>query len=216
MQNKESIGKSESHVESLRYKAVVIGLSAGGMQALKIFVPAIPASFPLPIAVAQHVGEDRGAFLAEYLNEIASLPVKEAEDKEPLCPGHIYLAPARYHLLIEEDRTFSLSVDPRVKFCCPAIDVLFESAADAFGKSLIGVVLTGANGDGSHGLKTIKARGGLAIVQNPATAEVGYMPRAALGATTVDRIVELEELAPLLTGLGALRSKKECDAIIGS
>ena len=203
-------------MQSLRYEAIVVGLSAGGMQALKIFVPALPASFPLPVAIAQHVGEDGGGFLAEYLNQIASLPVKEAEDKEPLCPGHIYLAPARYHLLIEEDRTFSLSVDPRVNFCCPAIDVLFESAADTFGKSLIGVVLTGANGDGSHGLKTIKARGGLAIVQNPATAEVRYMPQAALGATAVDRIVELEELAPLLTRLGALPSKEECDAIIGS
>jgi two-component system chemotaxis response regulator CheB len=132
-----------------------------------------------------------------------------------LCPGHIYLAPARYHLLIEEDRTFSLSVDPRVKFCCPAIDVLFESAADAFGKSLIGVVLTGANGDGSDGLKTIKARGGLAIVQNPATAEVRYMPQAALEATAVDCIIELEELAPLFARLGTLPSKEERDAIVG-
>ena len=203
-------------MQSLRYEAIVVGLSAGGMQALKIFVPALPASFPLPVAIAQHVGEDGDGFLSEYLNQIASLPVKEAEDKEPLCAGHIYLAPAGYHLLIEEDRTFSLSVDPRVNFCCPSIDVLFESAADGFGKALIGVVLTGANGDGSHGLKTIKARGGLAIVQNPATAEARHMPQAALEATAIDHIVELENLAPLLTQLGTLANREECDAIVGS
>src|SRR5215471_19075765 len=117
MQNRGSTGKSEMHMQTLRYEAIVVGLSAGGMQALKIFVPALPASFPLPVAIAQHVGDDEGGFLAEYLNQIASLPVKEAEDKEPLCAGHIYLAPAGYHLLIEENRTFSLSVDARVNFC---------------------------------------------------------------------------------------------------
>jgi two-component system, chemotaxis family, protein-glutamate methylesterase/glutaminase len=201
-------------MQSPRYKAVVVGLSAGGMQALKIFVPALPASFPLPVAIAQHNSEDSDGFLAEYLNQIAALPVKEAEDKEPLCAGHIYLAPAGYHLLIEEDHTFGLSVDPRVNYCCPSIDVLFESAADAFGESLIGVVMTGANGDGSHGLKTIKSRGGSAIVQNPATAEAHHMPQAALDATPVDHIVEIEELAPLLVRLGALENGETCGATI--
>lgn len=189
-----------------RYKAVVMGLSAGGMQALKIFIPALPEAFSLPVAIAQHNSESSSGFLAEYLNRLGPLPVKEAEDKEPLCAGHVYLAPGGYHLLVEQNRTFSLSVDPRVNYCCPSIDVLFESAADAFEESLIGVVLTGANGDGSRGLKTIKERGGCAIVQNPATAETRHMPQAALDCTPVDHVVDLSELAPLLAQLSGLRS----------
>jgi two-component system, chemotaxis family, protein-glutamate methylesterase/glutaminase len=188
-----------------RYKAVVMGLSAGGMNALKAFIPALPSSFPLPVAIAQHNSDNAGSFLAEYLDRIGALTVKEAEDKEPLCPGYAYLAPAGYHLLIEDDQTFSLSVDPRVNYCCPSIDVLFESAADAFGASLIGIVLTGANGDGSRGLKAIKARGGAAIVQNPVTAESPHMPQSALDATAVDHIVSLEELAPLLMQMSEFR-----------
>ncbi len=195
-----------------RYKAVVIGLSAGGMHALKTFIPALPAAFALPIAIAQHNSKSSDGFLAEYLDQIGALTVKEAEDKEPLCSGHAYLAPAGYHLLIEEDQIFSLSVDPRVNYCCPSIDVLFESAADAFGESLIGVVLTGGNGDGSKGLKTIKARGGCAIVQNPETAESRAMPRAALKATAVDHTVDLENLAPLLIQLSALQNGDEHDS----
>jgi len=191
-------------MRSPRYKAVVVGTSAGGMQALKRFLPALPASFPLPIAIAQHMGGDRESFLAGYLDRIAPPAVKEADDKESLRAGHVYLAPGGYHLLIEQDRTFSLSVDPRVNHCRPSIDVLFESAADAFEGSLIGVVLTGANGDGSHGLKTIKARGGLTIVQNPVSAESSRMPQAALDLVSIDHIVELEELAPLLMQLSVL------------
>jgi len=187
-----------------RYKAVVMGLSAGGLQALKVLIPSLPSSFALPVAIAQHNSENSGGFLASYLNEIGELTVKEAEDKEPLCAGHAYLAPPGYHLLIEDDETFSLSVDPRVNYCCPSIDVLFESAADAFGESLIGIVLTGANSDGSRGLKAIKARGGVAIVQNPASAESRYMPQAALNATPVDHVVTLDELAPLLMRLGGV------------
>lgn len=197
-----------------RYKAVVMGLSAGGMQALKAFIPALPSSFPLPVAITQHNSENSDGFLADYLNGLGALTVKEAEDKEPLCSGHAYLAPAGYHLLIEDDQTFSLSVDPRVNYCCPSIDVLFESAADAFGESLIGIVLTGANGDGSRGLRTIKARGGVTIVQDPETAESRYMPQAALEATVVDHVVTLEELAPLLVQLSELRIGNERDSAI--
>jgi two-component system chemotaxis response regulator CheB len=156
------------------------------------------------------------SFLAEYLNQIASLTVKEAEDKEPLYSGHIYLAPAGYHLLIEDDQTFGLSVDPRVNYCCPSIDVLFESAADVFEESLIGVVLTGANGDGGQGLKRIKAHGGLAIVQNPRTAESPYMPQAALEAAAVDHVVDLENLAPLLIKLSKPWNGDKSDAAVRS
>jgi two-component system chemotaxis response regulator CheB len=192
-----------------RYEAVVMGLSAGGMDALKGFIPALPAEFSLPIAIAQHNSESSDGFLAEYLNQLGPLAVKEAEDKEPLCSGRVYIAPAGYHLLIELDRTFSLSVDPRVNYCCPSIDVLFESAVDAFEESLIGVVMTGANRDGSHGLKTIKERGGCAVVQNPETAETRHMPQAALDATPVDHVVNLEELAPLLVELSARQNEDD-------
>jgi two-component system chemotaxis response regulator CheB len=186
----------------MRYQAVVIGVSAGGIDALKVILPALPVSFPLPIAIVQHRDKCSDGFLAEFLDRMSEVTVSEAEDKEPLCAGHAYMAPAGYHLLIESDRSFSLSVDSRVNHSCPSIDVLFESAADAFQESLIGIVLTGANADGAQGLKAIKAHGGLAIVQNPSTAQAAAMPRAALEATPVDYLVDLTQIAPLLMRVG--------------
>jgi two-component system chemotaxis response regulator CheB len=183
------------------YEAVTIGTSAGGMQALKAVLSAMPASFPLPIAIVQHIEQSADAYLAEYLNRQSALTVKEAGDKETLAPGTAYLAPAGYHLLIEPDRSFSLSVDEKVNYCRPAIDPLFESAADAYGSALIGVVLTGANADGANGLKAIKNRGGRTIVQNPKNAESPYMPQAAIQAVAVDHICDLEEIGPLLLRL---------------
>lgn len=188
----------------MRYAAVVIGVSAGGIEALKIILPALPACFPLPIAIVQHRDQRSDSFLATYLNKMSGIVVTEAEDKEPLCSGRVYLAPAGYHLLIEADRSFSLSVDPRVNYSCPSIDVLFESAAEVFAESLIGIVLTGANSDGAHGLKRIKDRGGLAVVQDPKTASAIAMPRAALEATPVDHVLDLLQIAPLLIRISAL------------
>jgi two-component system chemotaxis response regulator CheB len=182
----------------MRYAAVVIGVSAGGIEALKLLLPALPASFPLPIAIVQHRDRRSNGFLADYLNAMTKITVSEAEDKEPFCAAHAYLAPAGYHLLIESDRSLSLTVDERVNHSCPSVDVLFESAANVFAHSLIGIVLTGANADGARGLKTIKARGGLAVVQDPQTAAAMTMPRAALDATPVDHVVPLERIAPLL------------------
>jgi len=138
------------------------------------------------------------------LGQSSQIVVKEAEDKEPLRSGIAYLAPPGYHLLIEPDRSFSLSVDARVNYSCPSIDVLFESAAHVFGESLIGVVLTGANKDGAQGLKIIKEHGGLAIVQNPESAEARSMPQAALAAVSADYVVDLEQLAPLLVQLSTV------------
>jgi two-component system, chemotaxis family, protein-glutamate methylesterase/glutaminase len=181
------------------YAAVVIGVSAGGIEALKVLLPALPASFPLPIAIVQHRDRRSDGFLADYLNALSRIAVSEAEDKEPFCAAHAYLAPAGYHLLIESDRSLSLTVDERVNYSCPSIDVLFQSAANVFAQSLIGVVLTGANSDGAEGLKTIKARGGVTVVQDPQTAASTAMPRAALNATPVDHVVPLEQIAPLLT-----------------
>ncbi len=187
------------------YDAVVIGVSAGGIAALKIILSALPASFALPIAIVQHRDNRPDGFLAEYLDRMSELTVSEAEDKEPFCAGRAYLAPSGYHLLIEPDRSFSLSVNGRVNYSCPSIDVLFVSAADVFGQSLIGIILTGANADGAEGLKAVKARGGLAIVQNPETAEVRSMPDSALQATPVDYIVDLEKIGPLLIRFNAQR-----------
>ncbi|MEX2490881.1 MAG: chemotaxis protein CheB [Nitrospirales bacterium] len=183
------------------YEAVVIGTSAGGMNALTKILPALPASFPFPIAVVQHLANNSDSYLAEYLDRISFITVKETEDKEFMSSGTAYLAPPGYHLLIEPDRSFSLSKDPRVNFSRPAIDILFESAADVFGDTLIGILLTGANADGSLGLKAIKTQGGLVIVQNPRTAEVSYMPQAGLDATPADHIVNLERIVPLLLEL---------------
>ena len=137
-------------------------------------------------------------FLSEYLNQVSAISVKEAEDKETLQPGTAYLAPAGYHLLIEPNRSFSLSVDEKVNYSRTAIDPLFESAADVFGAKLIGILLTGANHDGAQGLKIIKQRGGMTIVQNPKTAESPSMPKAALNATQVDHVLDLEQILPLL------------------
>lgn len=193
--------KYTRNAESCMHKAVVIGGSAGGIQALKTLLSALPVSFSASIAIVQHIEEHSDAYLSECLNSISTILVKEAEDKEPMHPGTAYLAPAGYHLLIEPDESFSLSVDEKVNYCRPAIDPLFESAADAFKERLIGVVLTGANADGAKGLKFIKECGGTAIVQNPETAESPYMPQAALDTTAVDYIVPLEQIVPLLVRL---------------
>ncbi len=186
----------------MRYEAAVMGLSAGGLQALKQVLPSLPAHFPIPLAIVQHMGERSDSFIVEYLNQLSPLTIKEAEDKESLCAGTVYIAPPGYHLLIESEHSFSLSVDERVNHACPSVDVLFESAAIAYGASLIGVILTGANSDGALGLKAIKAGGGLTIVQNPQTAEAPAMPQAALAiASAIDYVVELKQLAPLLLHL---------------
>jgi two-component system, chemotaxis family, protein-glutamate methylesterase/glutaminase len=181
------------------YAAVVIGVSTDGVEALKVLLPALPASFPLPFAIVQHRDRRSDGFLAAYLNAMTRIAVSEAEDKEPFSAGHAYLAPAGYHLLIESDRSLSLTVDERVNYSCPSIDVLFKTAADVFAQSLIGIVLTGANADGAQGLKAIKARGGLTVVQDPQTAAAMAMPRDALEATPVDHVLPLERIASLLT-----------------
>jgi two-component system chemotaxis response regulator CheB len=191
----------------MRHEAIVIGASVGGWEALKTLLSALPASFPSPIAIVQHIGERSESFMAELLNQVSRIAVKEAEDKESLSSGTAYLAPPGYHLLIEPDRSFSLSVDERVNHARPSIDVLFESAAEVFGGTLIGIILTGANADGARGLKTIKEYGGLAIVQNPEEAENPTMPKAALTATEVDYIVSLQQLTTILFQLTAQEEK---------
>jgi two-component system chemotaxis response regulator CheB len=185
----------------MKYEAIVIGVSAGGMNALGTILPCFPADFALPVIIVQHMDPNSHDYLADHLNRKCNIQVKEAEDKESIINGVAYIAPANYHLLLEEDRTLSLSVDDLVNYSRPSIDVMFETAADVYTKRLVGVVLTGANADGSKGLTKIKTLGGLAVVQDPATAHVDYMPKAAIASTRVDHILPLEEIASLLLKL---------------
>ena len=182
-------------------QAVVIGASAGGVQALSHVLPALPADFPVPIMVVVHIPPRRDNALVDLFARKCRLAVKEAEDKEPIASGTIYFAPPDYHLLVETSGTFALSSDEAVNHSRPAIDVLFESAADAFGPGLVGIVMTGANQDGAQGLRALCDAGGQGIVQAPATAEVATMPEAALAACPGARAMQLEEIEPALEAM---------------
>jgi two-component system chemotaxis response regulator CheB len=177
---------------------VVIGASWGGLDALGTVLRALSPGFAAPVAVAQHRSPHfERSELADQLGRRGALPVADAEDKQPIAPGRVYLAPPDYHLLVEPG-AFSLSVDAPVLFSRPSIDVLFESAADAYGERATGVLLTGANADGAAGLARIRARGGLTIVQDPAGAAQPAMPEAAIAAGGAQRVLALDEIAPLL------------------
>lgn len=182
------------------FEMVVVGSSLGGLNALEVLFAGLPKNFPTPIAVAQHRHLDSEKMLSDFLQEKSNLPVIEAEDKEVILPGRVYLAPADYHLLIEEGR-FALSTEAPVSHARPSIDVLFESAADAYSEKVVGMILTGASDDGAKGLAKIKAQGGRAIVQEPATAESPTMPKAAISAVKVDWILPLSDIAPFLVNL---------------
>ncbi|MDP2560907.1 chemotaxis protein CheB [Psychrobium sp. 1_MG-2023] len=192
---------NEFTASSQKYDAVVIGVSAGGLNALTTLLPKLPNDFPMPVIIVQHRASDSDNFLIEHLGRLSNLQVKEAEVGELAQAGFIYLAPANYHLLIERNRHFSLNVDPPVSYAIPSVDVLFYSAARCFGEQLIGVVLTGANSDGTQGLKEIKQLGGLTIVQQPETAQERYMPDAAIAETKVDYVLPLLQIGQLLTAL---------------
>jgi len=185
----------------IKPQAVVIGASAGGLNALQTLLSHLPANFALPIMIVQHRDASSDAFMVHFLNQSSPLTVKEADEKETITAGMIYLAPANYHLLVERDKTFSLSVDAQVGYSRPSIDVLFESASEAYLSGLIGIILTGANNDGTAGLKKIKERGGLVVAQDPTTAEMSVMPRAAIQAQVVDKILSLANIAVFLKDL---------------
>jgi two-component system chemotaxis response regulator CheB len=189
--------KGASH----RFAAAVIGGSAGGISAVTTILTALPSSFPLPVVVVLHQSADQPSCWLEYLGRQARLPVTEAEDKMPVTAGTVYCAPPGYHLLMERDRTLALSVDDKVNFARPSIDLLFTSAADAYGPALIGIVLTGANNDGARGLAEIAACGGLAMVQSPRTAEWPAMPAAALQGAPQALEMDLHEIAEKLIEL---------------
>ena len=182
------------------YRVVLVGTSYGGVEALQELLPRLSPALAVPVLIVQHRSRDEDGGLCEFLRGHSPLPVVEPNDKDEVLAGRVYLAPRDYHLLVEGDR-FALSVDAPVTYARPSIDVLFESAADAYGAAAIGVVLTGANRDGALGLARIKARGGFAVVQDPDEAESRAMPEAAVAAAKVDRVLQLREIAPLVNEL---------------
>jgi two-component system chemotaxis response regulator CheB len=181
-----------------RIEAVVVGASAGGVDALVTLLPALPAGFGSSVTCILHVPGGRESRLAELFDARLPLPVREAADKEPVRPGHVYFAGPGYHLSIERDRSFSLSCEPPVNYARPAIDVLMASAADAYGRGLAGILLTGANHDGAEGLAAIRAAGGLTIVQDPLDAAVPTMPQEAIRRCAPHLVLPLQDIAALL------------------
>jgi two-component system chemotaxis response regulator CheB len=182
----------------VRYRAVVVGVSAGGFRALSAVLPCLDRALPVPVFIVQHMSPFSDSYLVEHLRHICQLEVKLAEDKEPPRPAVIYLAPPDYHLLVEADYSLALSQEDRVNYSRPSIDVLFESAAEVYLDTLIGVIMTGANADGSKGLMKIKSYGGLTVVQAPETAEVDTMPMSAIDSVDVDYIMPLDKLGVFL------------------
>ncbi len=180
------------------HKVVAIGVSAGGMKALDTLFSRLKKECGMAFIVVQHVAPNSDDYFVNYLNDRSELTIKQADEKEIIEEGYVYIAPPNYHLLIEEDRTLSLTVDKKVNYARPSIDLMFETAAFVYESSLIGMILTGANQDGSQGLKAIQQAGGLTIVQDPETAEVPMMPSEAIKAVTVDHILSLEEIAIFL------------------
>lgn len=180
------------------FEAVAIGTSAGGLKALLKLLAFLPPNFSPAILVVQHLSPQSKGDFSQVFQPHCALVVKEAEEKEKICGGKVYLAPADYHLLVERDQSLSLSVDEKVNFSRPSIDVLFESAAEAYGLALIGVILSGANADGAYGAKVIKNFGGKVLVQNPTDAEVPIMPRAAIVQVPDCEVLTLEEIGDSL------------------
>ena len=180
------------------YEAIVMGVSSGGLSALKFIFSRLPKGFDTPIIIVQHINPHSENLWIKLLNDKSNLEIKEADEKESIEPGYVYIAPPNYHLLIERNKTFSLTIDERVNFARPSIDVLFESAADTYTNKLIGVILTGSNNDGTQGIKRIKERGGLVVIQNPETAESAFMPASAMAAVQPDYVLSLGDIVDLL------------------
>jgi len=182
-------------------RAIVIGCSAGGMRALKDLLSGMRPDIGAPVLAVCHTGSEDVSTLCDLIGATSTLPVREARERHPARDNTVYVAPGGYHLLIERGGRMTLSVDDRVAFARPSIDVLFESAADVYGHELAGIVLTGANHDGAHGLLRIRQRRGIAIVQEPLDAEAPAMPQAALDLAGADHCLPLRGIAPLLNRL---------------
>ncbi len=177
--------------------AVVIGASAGGVEVLSVLLGRIPAGCRVSFFVVVHIPRERPSLLPELFASRCALPVREAEDKEPVQPGTVYFAPPDYHMLIDRGPVVALSGDEPVHFSRPSIDVLFDAAADVYGERLMGVILTGANQDGAEGLAAIGRAGGRTVVQEPGSAAAAFLPQAALEAGPVDAVLSIEQLQTL-------------------
>lgn len=189
-------------VRHARIDAVVVGASAGGVQALTLLLPALPANFRPAVLIVVHMPREHGHHLVEVFAPRCPLPVCEAQDKEPVEPGTVYFAPANYHLLVDPGPHLALSMDAPVNFSRPSIDVLFEAAADVYGEHLAAFVLTGGNADGARGLAAVRRAGGLTVVQSPESAQLPAMPTAALARCPADFVLPLEQMPLLLRVLG--------------
>lgn len=177
--------------------AIVIGASSGGVEALSVLLPSLPARLRLPVFVVLHLPPDRPSRLADIFSRKCAVPVREAEDKLPVEAGTVYFAPPDYHLLLDVGPTLALSADEAVNYSRPSIDVLFESARDIYGHRLLAMLLTGASHDGAAGIHAIRFAGGCAVVQRPDTAQAPLMPESALKRGPVDFVLTLDEIAAL-------------------
>ncbi len=193
--------KTKSH----KYKVIVIGVSTGGTKALKTILSVLSSNIAFSVIIVMHRHKDANGYLERLLDSECKMHVKQADEKEEIRAGVVYVAPPNYHLLIEDNGTFSMSVEGAVNYARPSVDVVFESAAGVYGQGLVGVILTGANKDGSQGLKKIKEAGGLTIVQTPETSEAADMPKAAIAAVKPDYILPLEKIGFLLRNLESER-----------
>jgi two-component system, chemotaxis family, protein-glutamate methylesterase/glutaminase len=198
--------RGNTKMQKKTFKIVVIGVSAGGADALSQIITKLPASFPLPVAIVQHLHPEQGGYIAEHFDRLCHLNVEEVIDKTAIKRGNIYFAPPDYHLLVEDDSTFSLSVDERVCYSRPSIDVLFKSTADVYGASTLAIILTGANSDGTDGIEYIKDKGGTTIAQDPATAYSSIMPQSAIDTGKIDKVLTLTEISNILQVIVAAKN----------
>jgi len=184
-----------------KYKIMAIGGSAGSLDGVLKIVTALPANTDLSVIIIVHRKNDSESILTDLISTRTNLKVKEIEDKEAITPATVYIAPADYHLLIEDERSFSLDSSEKIHYSRPSIDVSFESVAEVFGKTAIGILLSGANADGAEGLYQIKQAGGFTIVQDPASADVGFMPQQALEIMQPDKILSSSDIAIFIEDL---------------
>jgi two-component system chemotaxis response regulator CheB len=194
-----------------RIDAVVIGASAGGVEALTALLPALAPGLMAPVFIVLHLPRDKPSVLVEIFAPKCAVPVREAEDKETVAFGTIYFAPNNYHLLVDQGPQLSLSADDPVHHSRPSVDVLFESAAEIYGSRLLGIILSGANEDGASGLAAIHDAGGVTVVQSPETARAPNMALAALKMRPADRVLPLPEIAQILRTLDTVEARRRAN-----
>jgi two-component system, chemotaxis family, protein-glutamate methylesterase/glutaminase len=192
---------AQNSIEKHQTEILIIGGSAGSLEVILRALPILKIPLLISIVIVLHRKNNSDSTLTNLFQAKTSIPVKEAEEKEPIRAGHIYIAPADYHLLIEKDRTFSLDYSEKIHFSRPSIDLTFQTAAETYRESMAGLLLSGANADGVEGLELIKLTGGITAIQNPKTAGVSYMPQQALDKLEPDYILDIEQVADFINGL---------------